>query len=110
MRISDWSSDVCSSDLFVKRDEWLLNMGRSSRGSAALIDAQGAIYVASERFRELLALEFGAGDLSMLPFALTAERRAEPEPFQIGSLHFRVQPQGSQIGRASCRERVCKDG
>src|SRR3546814_289430 len=80
---------------FVKRDEWLLNMGRSSRGSAALIDAQGAIYVASERFRELLALEFGAGDLSMLPFALTAERRAEPAPFQIGSLHFRVQPQGS---------------
>src|SRR3546814_12635003 len=70
-------------------------MGRSSRGSAALIDAQGAIYVASERFRELLALEFGAGDLSMLPFALTAERRAEPAPFQIGSLHFRVQPQGS---------------
>src|SRR3546814_19692902 len=70
-------------------------MGRSSRGSAALIDAQGAIYVASERFRELLALEFGAGDLSMLPFALTAERRAEPAPSQIGSLHFRVQPLGS---------------
>lgn len=79
---------------FVKRDEWLLNMGRSSRGSAALVDAQGAIYVASERFRKLLALEFGDGDFVALPFALTAERRDEPTPFQIGSLHFRTQPQG----------------
>lgn len=79
---------------FVKRDEWLLNMGRSSRGSAALIDAQGAIYVASERFRELLMFEFGDADASVLPFALSAERRDEPAPFQIGSLHFRVQAQG----------------
>lgn len=79
---------------FVKRDELLMTMGRSSRGSAALVDAQGAIYVASGRFRELLEIEFGDGDVASLPFALTDERRDEPAPFQIGSLHFRVQPQG----------------
>ncbi|NGY04574.1 helix-turn-helix transcriptional regulator [Solimonas terrae] len=80
---------------FVARDEWLINMGRASRGSAALVDARGAIYVASERFRELLALEFGDRDFARLPFPLSAERLDEPAPFQIGSLHFRVQAQGA---------------
>jgi DNA-binding CsgD family transcriptional regulator len=79
---------------FVARDEWLLQMGRASRGSAALVDARGAIYVASERFRELLTLEFGDRDFAELPFPLPAGQLDEPAPFQIGSLHFRLQPQG----------------
>lgn len=79
---------------FVARDEWLMHMGRASRGSAALVDARGAIYVASERFGELLALEFGERDVAALPFALPAGPADGPVSFQIGSLHFRLQAQG----------------
>lgn len=79
---------------FVRRDEWLMAMGRSSRGSAALVDAGGAIYAISDRFRELVALEFGDVHFTALPFALPPERLDEPGPFQIGSLHFRVKPEG----------------
>src|SRR3546814_6247182 len=31
MRISDWSSDVCSSDLFTSRIEWTGNRGEGTR-------------------------------------------------------------------------------
>ncbi|MFT4047234.1 MAG: LuxR C-terminal-related transcriptional regulator [Solimonas sp.] len=79
---------------FVKRDEWLIALGRSSRGSAALIDAHGAVYAASARFRELVALEFDDADFAVLPFAIPAERYDEPGPFQVRSLHFRIKPEG----------------
>src|SRR3546814_1142529 len=60
MRISDWSSDVCSSDL---------ELGEHDAGD---ID--------------------GAGELPRLHEAVLPRRRVEHE----------------QIGRASCRERVCQ--
>src|SRR3546814_5523005 len=66
MRISDWSSDVCSSDLVVQRD---------------------AVHLGEERPLELLggdlqrAGHHGAHDLRHAPY---------------------------EIGRASCRERVCQ--
>ncbi|MGH8446523.1 MAG: LuxR C-terminal-related transcriptional regulator [Solimonas sp.] len=79
---------------FVKRDEWLMAMGRSSRGSAALVDSRGAVYAASDRFRELVALEFGDTAFAVLPFPLPPERVDDPGPFRVGSLHFRVKPEG----------------
>ncbi|WP_028080560.1 helix-turn-helix transcriptional regulator [Solimonas soli] len=79
---------------FVMRDEWLIAMGRSSRGSAALIDAKGGVYAVSERFRQLVALEFGDTAFSVLPFTVPPERFDDPGPFQVRSLHFRIKPEG----------------
>jgi DNA-binding CsgD family transcriptional regulator len=52
----------------IRRDDWLDSLGRSSRGSAALVDADGTVYVASTRFFEMLD---------------TAEKRPEQLPFPL---------------------------
>lgn len=80
---------------FIQRDEWLLALGRPSRGSAALVDARGGLYVASRRFSQLLADQFGPGDFSKLPFALPSVAiDAAHGDFDIGALHFRVTQEG----------------
>src|SRR3546814_20258791 len=74
MRISDWSSDVCSSDLTITqqlaRNIFLTNARKFAR-----------------KFREAV-------------LALALERKFDKK--QILELY--------QIGRASCRERVCQYG
>src|SRR3546814_11398519 len=102
MRISDWSSDVCSSDLApVLR-----------RLALAMIDHRHA--------RPAPAAERGGGPgVQSVPAALVAEAQAE-----VGVLarlqivrrilgherHRAAEGIGAieQIGRASCRERVCQ--
>lgn len=80
---------------FIQRDEWLQALGRPSRGSAALVDAKGGLYVASRRFSQLIADQFGPGDFSRLPFALPpAALDAAHGDFDIGALHFRVTHEG----------------
>lgn len=80
---------------FIRHDDWLQAMGRASRGSAALVDAAGGVYLASTRFHELVAAEYGDIDRSRLPFALppsaTGEERAS---FVVGALHFRLAREG----------------
>src|SRR3546814_15006988 len=98
MRISDWSSDVCSSDLTV--------MNRSARGAW------------------WLALGCGMGLVNIgLEFLL--RQQTDPVPVSIGiflvylsaisfvligiARHYRAEPPWiamTEIGRASCRERV----
>src|SRR3546814_1395001 len=89
MRISYWSSDVCSSDLafggtvrtrtFVGVDQGLLQANRVS----------GQVGQAGDDFqRRDLVAEFAGVD------------RGDG---------FLVRGQREQIGRATCRERVCKD-
>lgn len=81
---------------FVQRDEWLQALGRPSRGSAALIDLRGGVYVTSERFRELLQDHFEQAVEGTLPFALPDEVvRDGRGAFDIGTLHFRVLPEGN---------------
>ncbi len=81
---------------FVQRDEWLQALGRPSRGSAALIDLRGGLYVASERFRELLQDHFEQPGDSSLPFPLPDDVvRDGRGAFDIGTLHFRVLPEGN---------------
>src|SRR3546814_20853630 len=77
MRISDWSSDVCSSDLF-KHGETLFLMGDDAGGSSK--DGRRAT-IASKYFVIILG-----GD--------------QPGAFS--------QQFNAQIGRASCRERMCQ--
>src|SRR3546814_4651943 len=87
MRISDWSSDVCSSDLE-------FDTGLTVLWSAvALIALLGA------------ALAWGT-DRLVRPLTSLAARISRLRPDQPGQ---RLEiPSKAQIGRASCRERVCQ--
>src|SRR3546814_20285598 len=117
LRISDWSSDVCSSDLLAVADPDAL---------AAKVRNAGAIFLGRytpEAIGDYLAgpnhvlptarsARFSSG-LSVLDFmkrtsliACDAEALAA-----IGPAAVRLAPAGGldAIGRASCRERVCQN-
>src|SRR3546814_8185560 len=82
MRISDWSSDVCSSDLVSSKDA--LNARRPHM--EALFAKLGKAGIA----RDSLYLAWD--------FTVASERNISER-----ALHIR-----DEIGRASCRERVCQ--
>src|SRR3546814_5055927 len=80
MRISDWSSDVCSSDL----------LATALHGSGPAY-----IYLVIEAMIDAaVRLGMKRPDASALVLATVA-----------GSAHYAIE---TEIGRASCRERVCK--
>ncbi|TJY62008.1 hypothetical protein E4T66_07140 [Sinimarinibacterium sp. CAU 1509] len=82
----------------VQRDDWLQTMGRSSRGSAALIDEGGTVHLASERFRALLRDSLGVGDSAELPFSVPQQVVAAGGGyFDIGELHFRLVPEAGMF-------------
>src|SRR3546814_2427346 len=89
LRISDWSSDVCSSDLAVvevhrQRDQRLVSL-------AGLAD-------------EVLDLTLVQQELSG-----TTWRMVVPRALRVLRNVQRAQPHFAEIGRASCRERVCQN-
>src|SRR3546814_16221116 len=90
MRISDWSSDVCSSDLL------------------GLDDADiGFLY--GTAFAVFYAL-FGV-PLGRLAEVVDDHLRPAPRPFErIGAAEPAAGAGPDEIGRASCRERVCQYG
>src|SRR3546814_10893463 len=86
MRISDWSSDVCSSDLIAGMDDHRqagLAGGRDMGKEAALLGVTVAVVVE--------IVEAGLADADHLRVA--------------GQRHEFCR--GHKIGRASCRDRVC---
>src|SRR3546814_6662693 len=85
MRISDWSSDVCSSDL----------VGGGDAGEVA--EAAGRI-LDHFRFGDGLEIVGGANDIVGDQMRHMAGDREHQ--IMVARLH--------QIGRASCRERVCQ--
>src|SRR3546814_15552879 len=100
MRISDWSSDVCSSDL--------------ARPPLALSAAVIALFAIGHGFAH--GSEMGAG-ASAYPFAggfLIATALLHGlgllvSRWATGAAQRRVgRATGLEIGRASCRERVCQ--
>src|SRR3546814_8185013 len=97
MRISDWSSDVCSSDLYIEGSDeraahldLVVGEGRlqSATGDVADLDVAGLVRIVNGHAE----YDDEAG------WRLTAEKAS------IGQL-LAVE---DQIGRASCRERVCQ--
>lgn len=78
---------------FIQRDEWLQSMGRSSRGTAALVDQSSTIYAASKAFRDMVGAECGDKDFQRLPGGLPQAVIDEEGTFSWGSLHFRVSHQ-----------------
>src|SRR3546814_14128877 len=99
MRISDWSSDVCSSDLIRKilvnalgenKAGGLIDrilLGRSSKGLESLkwMESRAIAEMISQEHPQIIALVL-----------------AHLDPDQAAEVI------GYQIGRASCRERVCQ--
>src|SRR3546814_15942208 len=116
MRISDWSSDVCSSDLRIADLHALVEARAADH---AVRQAEG-----NEALLELAGLRAGAhqdGDLLQVVVLVARDQRldlladearlglAVPQAAQAELLALLVLgPQRLEIGRASCRESVCQ--
>ncbi len=75
--------------LFVQRDEWLLSMGRSNRGAAALVDVRGTVHADTERFRKML--EGRRYSASQLPFKLPEITNDSVVALVHDGLHVRIE-------------------
>src|SRR3546814_20527374 len=98
MRISDWSSDVCSSDL-----PPLLGLGRQKNGEAHR-QAYGfgrVAIVALDAFETAML----ADQLEIIKGHCGISCHDSLASFEQASVHHHS-PYGLEIGRASCRERV----
>src|SRR3546814_20142514 len=103
MRISDWSSDVCSSDLLLLRSsQTRLNNSLTTAGMR-----QGSISAG----RDTVVPVAGDGPAREPPSATWAARRARAgckDSLHPLRAHRTLVPLATEIGRASCRERVCQ--
>src|SRR3546814_4598355 len=92
MRISDWSSDVCSSDLIDHRDLLLREVHHRVKNNLQMVDAMLAMQCRQvEDARTLGSIE---------------QLRARVHALAV----VHAQLMTSQIGRASGRGRECQDG
>src|SRR3546814_15511373 len=103
MRISDWSSDVCSSDLvgqLVHNDDYLRQWVEIEL--FFLIDRLSGIVIVAglDATTQRLALCLGGTNLFIEVGEIADADRGH---HAIAVLHLL-----DQIGRASCRERVCQ--
>src|SRR3546814_15370787 len=122
MRISDWSSDVCSSDLL---DAANAELGKLLFDLAAQVAVHGGARFDSEEGPEIThrnAVERAKPvpafvQISVRPARRCLDQRIWPGlEVEIGVERWRNQRVGEadklddavQIGRASCRERVCQ--
>src|SRR3546814_12177511 len=104
MRISDWSSDVCSSDLCVEPDDIDPNSD-TIKGST-----RWAIATDADTPEEAVLHHLDQNLHAMSQRGKRIPRWLPPETF-TGKLHLAVDAvliPRIAIGRASCRERVCK--
>src|SRR3546814_4446878 len=101
MRISDWSSDVCSSDLDLVYDEMVMT----------------TIGDAGKAMAEAMAKANPFGESTLQPGEGPSKEEREKGFYDIlfigeypdgTSVRAGVQGDRDQIGRASCRERVCQ--
>src|SRR3546814_13809689 len=109
MRISDWSSDVCSSDLSIVRA-----IVTASRWAAYLGPEQGtprdfwrALF--EHTYSVELRVEAGRAEDLLAPAGIRFDALLAPAWNEAGIAYVEL-PEGvfapQQIGRASCRERV----
>src|SRR3546814_5836771 len=90
LRISDWSSDVCSADLNAVPES-------AGLGKAPLAERQGAEPASSGN--NSMRLGFVGLGVQGLPLALNLVA----EGYEVYGVDV-----AKEIGRASCRERVCE--
>src|SRR3546814_19270682 len=119
MRISDWSSDVCSSDLTTFADGVVLTGTGKARdikadatalSSGRLFDAESFWDARDEilQYSEIAVAGAGgaAGAISAWLCSALDERGGTTLP-SIGPIRT-LYPSGVEIGRAQCRVRVCQ--
>src|SRR3546814_14000322 len=99
MRISDWSSDVCSSDLRL-----VLTFG--PRATAAETLFAGIVAPGDDIAADRLALFRTLGSRLPAAYASSLEAVDPNDPTNRKTLEPKTLP---EIGKASCRERVCED-
>src|SRR3546814_14246750 len=95
MRISDWSSDVCSSDL--PRSEW----DRLDTGQRRLVESFIEGFNALGQGLAVERLSFHRDKQAVL--AVRLDQSADQPILRLNDTS-----DTEQIGRASCRERVCQ--
>src|SRR3546814_19720863 len=96
MRISDWSSDVCSSDLHQAREDLV--------GDIGLLDLdleEAAVLGIERRLPKLFGVHFAEALVALDREALAAGRQDAFEQLAGAA--------DEQIGREACRARVCQD-
>src|SRR3546814_1105889 len=104
MRIRDWSSDVCSSDLPIVYDE--AEIGRA--GAVVSIGSDGRLcvdrgYVRLEDEAPIAVDSHGDAETGT-----EAPDGSEPSAPTVQRAVITIGGQTEQIGRASCRDRVCQ--
>src|SRR3546814_7881964 len=102
MRISDWSSDVCSSDL---------EFSRRVRNSIVGLQSSGIAYTIPQKLDALTAHIWNskAENGSSVTVVIAHILYGGPDDLLPERLWEAVaDPKWKQIGRASCRERVCQ--
>src|SRR3546814_15312440 len=99
MRISDWSSDVCSSDLH-----------KLELNAAAIDDDIDACWEVLAEPVQTVMRRYGLPQPYEQLKALTRGKGINREGLTefIGGLDLPAEPKARQIGSASCRERVCQ--
>src|SRR3546814_10509051 len=110
MRISDWSSDVCSSDLLGRQVgephilERLAPLGAGARRDRGLGELDIALSIAApDEAERVAAVALDHGRLRLL-FEFGADSEIEVD----AATERQEADIVGQIGRASCRERVCQ--
>src|SRR3546814_19307587 len=104
MRISDWSSDVCSSDLAVGAELALLAPGAVHAPGLPVLVSQVTPERAEHAELEVRRLAIGEPEDLQIEPTLLAEQIDQLEQEDLGG---RAENAGAeQIGRASGRERV----
>src|SRR3546814_19047971 len=100
MRISDWSSDVCSSDLYT-----VLTQEQVAAYLAALDNAGGfaSFGALNAFFGQYYAFIAAGGDPAKF-----AGLPAYADYLAALQTYYAFLLGGGQIGRAACRERVCQ--
>src|SRR3546814_20737737 len=97
MRISDWSSDVCSSDLTVR---WVAARGQGEDVGIVGRTMYGIFLDVTGRKQAEEGHDLLAGEMSHRVKHLLA--------IASGLTAISSRPADSELGRAYCRERVCQ--
>src|SRR3546814_15227778 len=114
MRISDWSSDVCSSDLRALRGNiqtWYVTLMLNRLDQACVV--LQALWLGIRlltQFCFLGQIDDGFGVIDDLLLELFCRAADDIQRHILGGLNeaFRCNVFGQKIGRASCRERLCQ--
>src|SRR3546814_4085204 len=105
MRISDWSSDVCSSDLAASNADLVVIGASGSSGLVQRLLGSTAQNVVRSSHVPVLVVRL-LGNKAYANSVLATD--FSEDALAAAQLALRLAPDGNPIGRASCRERWCQ--